>query len=262
MGSMPLTTRLALALDLARSAGAVALDHFTRQGLRIDTKEDGTPVTAADRECENFLRGAIRDAFPDDGALGEEFPESKGRSGFRWVIDPIDGTMSFIHGVPLWGTLVAVERENRSVAGVIHMPALGETVYAATGEGAWHIQGSNPPTRARVSSVDSLEDSVLCITSPGYPIRAGRTDLLVRLGERFGTLRGWSDCYGHILAATGRVEAVVEPVVAPWDVAASIIIMQEAGGRYTDWRGLETAHSPDALLTNGHIHEEALMLLR
>ena len=259
---MPASTRLALALSLARSAGAAALDHFTQRRFKVDTKQDGTPVTIADREAEQLLRGAISDAFPDDGILGEEFPESRGRSGYRWVIDPIDGTKSFIHGVPLWGTLVAVERGNRSVAGVIHMPALGETVYAAAGEGAWHIQGDQPPTPARVSKVDSLEESVLCITSPGYAVRSGRADLLIRLSERFGTLRGWSDCYGHILAATGRVEAVVEPVVAPWDVAASIIIMQEAGGRYTDWRGAETAHTPDALLTNGLIHEETMKLLR
>lgn len=259
---MPLSSRLTLALDAARSAGGVALGYFNHGRFDINTKRDGTPVTAADEHAEQLLRNAVLDAFPDDGILGEEFPETRGRSGYRWIIDPIDGTKSFIHGVPLWGTLVAVEHEGRSVVGVIHMPALNETVYAAAGQGAWHVKGNQSPVAARVSSVDSLSRSVACITAPDLMVKAGMSDRFCAFAARCAAMRGWSDCYGHVLAATGRVEVVLEPAVAPWDIAATVVVMKEAGGRCTDWRGNESAYSPTALVSNGLVHEEALGLLK
>ena len=144
-------SRLVLALQAAREAGNITLEYFRREGLEVERKGDDTPVTAADREAERHLRARIAEAFPDDAVLGEELPDRAGNGPFRWIVDPIDGTKSFIHGVPLYGTLIGIESRGEPVAGVIHIPALDECVYAAVGQGAWYLQGKNPPRPARVS---------------------------------------------------------------------------------------------------------------
>ena len=143
--------RLDVALAAAREAGRLTLEYFLRAGLAVELKADDSPVTVADREAEQALRARISSEFPDDAILGEEFPERPGSSGYRWILDPIDGTKSFIHGVPLYGTLIGVERAGRSVVGVIQLPALDQCVYAAAGQGAWHVAGGGPPQPARVS---------------------------------------------------------------------------------------------------------------
>lgn len=248
--------RLAVALDVARSAGDVGLHYFRSQRFNVETKSDGSPVTIADKECETHLRRAIESAFPSDGILGEEFPEKIGTSGYRWVIDPIDGTASFIHGVPLYGVLVGVEREMRSVAGVVHMPALNETGYACRGGGTYFIERGEQPRRTMVTETSQLAQATVCITGFEYFARSGRQRLITDLGTSCRRLRGWSDCYSHLLVATGRVDGVVDPVMNPWDSAASIVVVEEAGGRYTDFQGNATAHGGDALISNGAIHEE------
>lgn len=253
--------RLAHARDIARQAGDVGLHYFRSQRFDIETKADGSPVTIADKESETFLRAAIEKAFPDDAILGEEFPEKPGASGFRWVIDPIDGTASFIHGVPLYGVLVGIERDQRSLAGVIHLPALDETAYASLGHGAWHTARGSEPARAHVSRTPTLREACVCMTGMEYLSRAGKRDLLFALTDAARRIRGWSDCYAHVLVATGRIDAVVDPVMNPWDSAASIIIIHEAGGRYTDFKNTPSAHTPEALITNAHIHNELLALI-
>ena len=165
MNEQELTNRLELAIDAGREAGRSTLEHFGRDDLVVERKSDASPVTIADRQAEELLRRRIKAAFPDDGVFGEEFPETPGTSGYRWIVDPIDGTQSFIHAVPLYGTLVGVEYDNQCMIGVIVMPALDEYVYAATGQGAWYVRGDGEPRQARVSSVSRLSESLLACTT-------------------------------------------------------------------------------------------------
>jgi histidinol-phosphatase len=262
-GELGVQLRLEAAVAMAHEVGPRA-DHYFRAGmLTPEAKLDGSPVTIADREAEQELRRAIAAAFPEDGVLGEEFGETRGTSGgggYRWILDPIDGTKSFIRGVPLWGMLIAVEYAGRSVAGVIHMPALDEMVYAREGGGAWHVvHGEVRP--ARVSAVDSLGEALVCTTSLSYAMRRHESEFAA-LAKVCRSIRGWSDCYAHLLVATGRAEAAIEPLINIWDVAPMIPIMREAGGQYTDWDGNETATSPTGLSSNGCIHEGLLSMLR
>ncbi len=255
--------RLDFALEAARAAGRFTMQHFSRPRFEIEQKGDGSFVTEIDRETERRLRRMCEERWPSDGFLGEETGESPSRSGMRWVVDPIDGTASFVHGVPLYGTLVALEQDERSIAGVIHMPALGETVYAARGLGAWHVATpSSGPTAARVSRKQDLGRSAVATTA--FDTLAGRAEgleLIGRLERACGLLRGWTDCYAMLLVATGRIEAAFEPIVALWDVAPMSVIIEEAGGRFTDWEGTPTAHCTKALGSNGAVHDEMLNVL-
>ncbi len=257
-----LAVRLAAALEIARAGGDVGLHYFRSQRFNIETKADGSPVTVADKETEQHLRRAIEGVFPDDGILGEEFPEKPGTSGFRWVIDPIDGTASFIHGVPLYGVLIGVEREMRSVVGVVHMPVLDETVFAARGQGAYFAERGGEARPTSVTRTPALKNATVCVTGFEYFAKAGREGLILDLGKACRRMRGWSDCYGHVLVATGRVDAVVEAVMNPWDSAASIVVVEEAGGRYTGFNGVASAHERDAIISNGLIHDELLKLTK
>lgn len=259
--SRDVASRLAAALEMARAGGDLGLHYFRSQRFDIETKADGSPVTVADKETEQYLRRAIETAFPDDGILGEEFPEKPGTSGYRWVIDPVDGTASFVHGVPLYGVLIGVEREMRSIVGVVHMPALDETVYAARGHGAYFTARGEAARRTHVTGTPRLKESTVCITGFEYFAKAGRDQLIIELGKGCRRMRGWSDCYAHVLVATGRVDAVVEAAMNPWDSAASIVVVEEAGGRYTGFNGVASAHEGDALITNGRIHDELIELI-
>lgn len=258
-----MAARMASALDFAREAGDITLGYFGGSGFAVEQKLDGSEVTIADREAEECLRKLIEHAFPDDGILGEEFPEKPSASGWRWVLDPIDGTASFVRGVPLYGTLVACEYAGATRVGVIHMPVLGETVYACEGGGAWHIPGpGGEPRGARVSRVGSLASATLCTTSLDYFRQVGAESAMGVLLERAGMTRGWSDCYAHVLCVTGRVDVVVEPpVLKPWDIAPMQVIYPEAGGRVSDWLGRGGSKYPSALGSNGLLHGEVLELL-
>jgi len=254
----PSHPRLDLALDAADQAGERLLTHFHRRSFSTEQKHDGSPVTTADREAEQLIRRLVQASFPDDGVLGEEFGETPAPSGYRWIVDPIDGTTSYIHGVPLWGTLIGIEHEGRMIAGVIHMPALSESIFAAAGEGAWHRFQGSTPTPARVSSTADLSEAMVCITSLDYFTRNDREASFFKLARATRSMRGWSDCYSHLLLATGRCDAVVEPGVHPWDMAASLAIIPEAGGACTDWAGKPTAYSGNGVLSNGRIHRPLL----
>jgi histidinol phosphatase-like enzyme (inositol monophosphatase family) len=249
-----MTDLLDVALAAAREAGDAALRRF-RDLPPVERKPDGSVVTEADREAEAILRRAIRRAFPSHRILGEEGgEEGAGAAGVRWIVDPIDGTESFVRGVPLWGVLVAAEADGVPAVGVCHMPALGETVAAARGRGCtWN---GRP---ARVSRVGRLEDACALMTSSRAVRR--RTSSLPDLEERVSRVRGWSDCYAYVLVATGRADLAFDPVLRPWDTAAFLPILEEAGGRFTDWRGRPTAHGGDGFASNGLLHDEALALL-
>lgn len=262
LDSDALATRYEAAKRFAREAGSLTLRHFNARSFEVERKDDGSHVTIADRDAESLLRTRIEDAFPDDAILGEEHPEKPGTSGYRWILDPIDGTASFVHGVPLYGTLVAVEYSQRNVIGVILMPALDEMVSAVTGGGAWHERAAGAePSPAHVSTMSSLDDAMVCTTSPRYYLMADRRDAYIRLMTAAGHTRGWSDCYAFLLLATGRVDAVVEPILFPWDVAAVIPVIEEAGGRVTGWNGEVSAFAGDGIASNGLLHDELHRLL-
>ena len=254
--------RLRLAREAAREAGAITLEYFRRDDLAVERKGDDSPVTAADRAAEEHLRRRIAENFPDDGILGEELPETEGQSGYRWILDPIDGTKSFIHGVPLYGTLVGVEREGRSVLGVILIPALDESVYAARGQGAWYASGNREPEPARVSSRQTLAESLFLTSEVLSFDELDRRTAYDRLQAACRLTRTWGDCYGYLMVATGRADVMVDPVMSIWDAAALSPILEEAGGTFTDWQGEPTIHAGEGIGTNGHVLEEVLAITR
>ena len=256
-----LDQRLQLALAAAGEAGEITLEYFRRQDLKVELKGDDTPVTAADRRAEEHLRSRIAQSFADDAILGEEFPERPGTSGFRWILDPIDGTKSFIHGVPLYGTLVGLEHAGQPVLGVIRIPALDECVYAAAGLGAWYLHGQGPPLPAKVSQRGRLAESLFLTSEVATFDTVGRRDVYQRLQAAARLSRSWGDCYGYLMVATGRAELMVDPVVAVWDLAPLLPIIEEAGGTFTDWQGRRTIHSGQAIATNGRVFEEAMGII-
>jgi histidinol-phosphatase len=240
------------AVAIARAAGRTTLRWFSDEGLVVERKGDGTPVTAADRAAEAEVRAAIAEGYPGDGVLGEEEAELPGTTGRRWIVDPIDGTKAFTRGVPLYTTLLAVEDEHGLAAGVIAMPALDEVVWAGRGRGAWH-----DGTPATVSATATLTEGYL--TTSGYSHWPEEMLLAVR---RSGLqMRTWGDGYGYALVATGRMDAMVDPSAQPYDLAPMPLILAEAGGRFTDLGGSERYDGGSGLATNGVLHEEVLALL-
>ena len=256
-----LQPRLALAVEAARGAGRVTLEYFRRDDLDVELKCDDTPVTAGDRRAEQYLRQRIAAAFRQDGILGEELAEQPGTSGFRWILDPIDGTKSFIHGVPLYSTLVGVEFDGQSVLGVIHVPALDESVYAARGLGAWYCHAQEPPCRAHVSQCPSLS-SALFVTSEVINFeRNSRRGAYDRLQAAARLTRTWGDGYGYLMVATGRADVMVDPIMALWDAAPLPPILEEAGGTFTDWQGNPAYQASEGIATNGLLLPEVLARL-
>ena len=246
---------LDFANQLAWEAGKITLRHF-QTGLRPDLKADASPVTVADRESEQFMRGAIAARYPGHAILGEEYGETNPGAAHRWILDPIDGTRTFVRGVPLYGVMVGLEREGEPVLGVVNMPALGEVVYAAHGLGC-HWNGR----RCRVSKVATLGESLLVATGvTGYE-RHGKGEAWGRLVEAVGMLRTWADCYGYLLVATGRAEVALDPVMSVWDCAALLPILEEAGGTFTDWQGKRTIWGSEAIATNGAVRDEVFQLI-
>ncbi len=240
---------LDFAVDLARGAGEITLRYFQQLRTSPDRKADGSFVTVADREAERYLRARIEESFPNDAILGEEEGERAGTSGKRWIIDPIDGTYSFVHGVPLYGVLVGLQLTDdptTSVLGVVNLPALGEIVYAARGSGCfWNGE------RARVSSNTSLKDALLLATDFGTCEAYGFGAAAEALQKLAHARRTWGDCYGHVLVATGRADVMLDPVMNLWDCAALLPIIEEAGGTFTNWRGERTINGGNAVSTNG-----------
>jgi histidinol phosphatase-like enzyme (inositol monophosphatase family) len=267
MGSEPRAweRELSFALDLAFCAGKIALEHFQTE-VAIEAKEDGSPVTLADRRAEQTLRTLIHAEYPADAILGEEFGEEPGTSGRRWILDPIDGTKSFIHGVPLFGVLIGLEDQGQAVLGVVYLPALEEMVFATQGHGCWwrpagQAANGGAEKRAHVSSVSPLAESLLLTTGYEYFAKAGKAGVYERCVKAVKMSRGWGDCYGQVLAATGRAEAVIEPVMHVWDCAPFLPIFSEAGGHFTDWKGNPTIAGGNSVSTNGKTHDEVLRLI-
>ena len=253
--TMDLDGLMDFAVRTAQRAGEITLGHFGR--VAVERKQDGSEVTEADRQSEEFIRQTIRESFPEDGILGEEGTAVEGRSGRRWIVDPIDGTRSFASGVPLYGVLLALEVEGVPVLGCCHLPALGETVVAATGAGAW-LNGK----RTQVSEVASLAESRVTTSGLEYWRDWGTSEGNAGWSRLVGSTRftrTWGDCYGHVLVATGRVEIHADPAAgAYWDYAPMVPIITEAGGRYTTLGGRAVRGWSSALASNGLVHEAAM----
>jgi histidinol phosphatase-like enzyme (inositol monophosphatase family) len=260
------TKRLELAVEIAQEAGDVTLRHFRRHDLQVECKADKTPVTIADRSAEELLRRRIVEQFANDAIVGEEFGTTPGTSGYQWALDPIDGTKSFVHGVPLFTTLVAVLFDGKPVVGVIHAPATSESVYASTGGGCFYVsERAAQPRQARVSSVERLSESLLLTTevrtfTDGRPRDAMR--VFQALEQKARLTRTWGDGYGYLMVATGRAEVMIDPELDLWDLAALQPVIEEAGGTFCDWQGRATVHSRDAIATNGLVTEEVLAITR
>ena len=253
--------RLELARRIAREAGRLTMQYFQRD-FDVERKSDDSPVTIVDREAEQLLRQRILDEFPHDAILGEEFPETTGTSGYRWIVDPIDGTKSFIHGVPLYGTIVGVERDEQSVIGVIQLPGLNDGVYAASGHGAWHQRGDDEPQRANVSRCPRLREGLFLTSELDGFVERGALEAFHQLDRSAWISRTWGDCYGYFLVATGRAVAMVDAIMNVWDAAGIRPILEEAGGTFTDWQGRATIHSGEGVGTNGLVLDEVLAITR
>lgn len=246
---------LEFAVDAARQAGEITLEYF-QTVLTPERKPDRTFVTAADRKAEERLRALIEAVYPDHGILGEEFGEKRSASGWTWIIDPLDGTASFIHGVPLFGVLLGLEADGEAVVGVANFPALGELVSAAKGLGCfWNGR------RGAASVTDDLKGALLLFTDGADFERHGRGDAFQRLVDATGMHRTWGDCYGHILVATGRAEVMLDPEMSVWDCAALLPILQEAGGTFTDWAGRATIRGGNAISTNGRLFSQVMRII-
>ncbi|MDB4916077.1 MAG: hisN [Gemmatimonadetes bacterium] len=251
-----MSTLLDAASELARLTGDIALRHY-RSHLHVEIKADGSPVTVADRAAETAAREWVNRLHPADGILGEEFGEERPGAQRRWVIDPIDGTKSFVRGSPLWGSLVALCEGEDVLVGAAYFPAVNEIVVAAPGKGCWW-NGA----RCGVSSVSSLADATALTTDERFRERREFHAGWQRVSRAASVSRIWGDCFGYLLVATGRAEVMVDPVMSPWDAAALQPIITEAGGVFTDWSGRATAFGGSAVATNRALATTVRSLLR
>lgn len=249
MDEKAVQSRLQFGLEVSALAEAIVMKYFMNESLQVVLKGDQSPVTVADRGAEEFLRGKISQEFPDDAIMGEEFGPQDGTSGYRWILDPIDGTKSFIHGVPLFGMLIGLQYEGECVAGICRLPATGEVVYAQRGAGAWWVRDGQAAVPAKVSTTTEMTDALFLFTAVEGFTEIDRDDVLSKFSRASRLSRSWGDCYGHILVATGRADFMVDPLLAEWDAAALIPIIEEAGGVFMDWTGKLTATGGNGIST-------------
>ncbi len=252
--------RLAAAISLAVAAGRSTLDFFQTSKFSVVRKGDNSPVTAADHRAEELIRQQLEHLYPHDAILGEEFGVRVGTSPYQWIVDPIDGTKSFISGVPLYSTLVGIVQQRECLAGVIYIPALDEIVFAARGLGAWYSARCEPPTRCQVSS-RSLAEGLFLTSQVDTFCKRGAQNCFDRLQKSAYITRTWGDGYGYLLVATGRAEIMVDPIANPWDLAAVQPIVEEAGGRFSDWRGNSSVFGGDGVGSNSVVYDEVMQAL-
>jgi histidinol-phosphatase len=249
-------SRYEVAIEVAQQAGALALQHFDRE-IAVEWKADDSPVTIADRSAEALLRTTLLGRFPSDGFLGEESGDTPGSSGYRWIIDPIDGTRSFVRGIPIWAVLVGLEYRGELIAGVCRLPAMNQTFRALKGDGAFRDD-----RRLHVSTVDRLDRAHVYYSSIRWMKQAGSERQFLELVDCTERQRGFGDFYGFVMVAQGSGEVMVEYGVHPWDLGALVPIVEEAGGRMTTWDDSRDLNRSDVLATNGRLHAEVLRVLR
>lgn len=247
------------ALSLSDAADQISMRHF-RHDLRIETKPDRTLVTQADREIEQSVRAHIRATFPDHGIVGEEFGEERRDATFRWYIDPIDATNNYLRGIPVFATLIALERDGEAVVGAVSAPALGTRWYAWAGGGSWAVDSRSraAPRRLRVSGVSRIEDAQLLTSSPSDPTLNAQLPGLAATLRRAWRERGFGDFWGYALVAEGTAEAMIELGVHSWDLGPMLLLLEEAGGRLTDFEGRRTIHGRSAIASNGVLHAQLM----
>ena len=254
---MNLRPYLEFGVQTAYEAGRLTLGYFGAQAARPEFKTDDTPVTVADREAERLIRARIGVRYPRHAILGEEYGEDEGSDpDHRWVVDPIDGTKSFVRGVPLYGVLIGLEIAGVCEVGAAYFPAIDEMVCAATGEGCYRNG-----RRTIVSATGSLAEGLVSYTDAASFEEHSRWEALLRVISAAGESRGWSDSYGHALAATGRVELMLDPIMDPWDCGPFPPILREAGGYFGDWSGHETIYAHEAISTTQTLLPEVLRLI-
>ena len=253
--------RCAAMIEIAKAAGHHTLKYFRHPDLQFDAKKDDSPVTIADREAEQLVRKLIAEQFTDDTVQGEEFAEQTGTSDYRWIVDPIDGTKSFICGVPLYSTLLAVEYQGEPLGGVIYIPALDEIIVAVVGEGSWTKACEADWQTARVSSKSDMSEAVFVVSQVDSFDERDALEAYKHLEKAARITRSWGDGYGYLMVATGRAEMMIDPICNAWDVAAISPVVTEAGGKFTDWKGVETTRGGDGVGTNGLLHDAVLKIL-
>lgn len=252
---------LDFAVETAYKAGRLTLDYY-QTGLDVDFKDDDTPVTVADKKAEELIRWRIQKRFPTHAIVGEEFGNSgTGSETHRWFIDPIDGTKSFIRGVPLYAVLIGLEIDGRIEVGAVYFPALDEMIYAATGSGCYWKGRKGDSRKASVSKTDQLSRSFLSFTDPETFPEFGRAEAWERLKAATYYRTGWCDAYGHALVATGRVEIMLDPIMSPWDCGPFPVILREAGGFFGDWSGNETIYANEAISTTQTLLPQILQII-
>ena len=247
---------LDFAVETAYLAGRLTLGYY-QTGIRPEFKEDESPVTVADRKTEELIRARIEGRFRDHAIVGEEYGEDENDdASHRWFVDPIDGTKSFVQGVPLYAVLIGLEIEGAVQVGVAYFPALDEMIAAGSGEGCWWNG-----RRAQVSQVSSLKEAVVAFTDPVNFAQYGRSEAWERVKRGTYYRAGWGDAYGHLLVATGRVELMLDPIMSAWDCAPFPPILAEAGGYFGDWQGKATIYGREAMSTTQALLPEVLALL-
>lgn len=245
---------LEFAENLARQAGRITMEYFGRP-IEVDLKADESPVTVADRQTEAFIRREIERKFPDHGILGEEEGSTRPEASHQWIVDPIDGTKSFIRGVPLYGVMIALEIEGRSSIGVIHHPPLDLLISAQAGHGT-HLNGR--PVRVR----EARSAAETCILSTNFaPFLNERPGFCAALARRFPMQRTWGDCYGYTMVASGQAQAMLDAAMNRWDLAALMPIIEEAGGVLTDLNGVRTNTGKHCVAGTPEVHAQMLELL-
>ena len=254
--------RMEKAVELAKQAGQHTLSYFQQADLNVQRKGDNSPVTIADKEAEQLVRDGIAGAFPDDAVLGEELEDTVGTTAFKWIIDPIDGTKSFICGVPLYSTLIGIERDGEPLVGVIYVLGTDELVYACRGESTWYQQGNGEVRPARVSSRTTLSDACFVTSQVDSFCRRDANDVYRQLQDACFITRTWGDGYGYLLVATGRAEVMVDPVMNLWDAAAILPVIEGAGGTFTDWSGTPTIHGGEGIGTTPNLLDEVIAITK
>jgi histidinol-phosphatase len=252
---------LDLALELVDAADAITLSRFRAADLVVETKPDLTPVSEADRAVEQGLRERLAVMRPRDAVVGEEYGDAGVDGSRRWIVDPIDGTKGYVRGMPVWATLLALEQDGEMAVGVVSAPALGRRWWATRGSGAFTREAGAEPRRLRVSAVRELADAQMCFGGFEEFRQTGRLDALLALAERCWRTRGYGDFWQYMLVAEGAAEIALDPTVSIWDVAAPLVIVQEAGGRFTDLAGTPTAAGGNGIATNGLLHEAARQII-
>jgi histidinol-phosphatase len=235
--------------EIARNAGRTAMEYRSR-GVGVESKSDDSPVTIADRECEKLIVAALRQAFPDDGLLGEEGAAHESASGRRWIIDPIDGTRDFIRGTKAWSVLIGLEDHDEVVAGFAYFPSYDELFYAAKGAGSWWVTGLNAePVRIHAARADKLSDALVCINGLSYMHRYPFGEDLVEWMAGTWTVRSMGGCVDAMLVASGRADVWLEAQAKPWDLAPLKIIAEEAGAVTFDFEGRATIYGGNFVIT-------------